>query len=132
MRKLLHLIQVSLIGALSQFLIGCASSPERVEQRAVDLEIIQLGVVQMTQPRYVQGAIQHPDQAENAGQLMDLSLDQDDTIYLLNGDLLGVRNFVTQSLALIAKSRLTPCKWWNLKCKREQKEVLSNFKEKPK
>jgi len=126
-----HLILMLLIGLMALFLSGCGTSPVRVEQRATDLELLKLGVHQLTQPRVVPGPIQHPDQAETTEQVWNLSLDLDDVHWLGEGDKVRVRDFVDQAVKLIAESRMAPCKLWQFKCKSERAKALEAFKVAP-
>lgn len=116
------MIKAFAIGLMAVCLSACASLPDAADSRATDLEVLRLGVKALAQPREVQGAIQNPEDAENTEQAWDLLLKLDDIKYLSNGDKQRIYTFVDDSLKLIAKSRQRVCRWYQLKCKRTNKE----------
>lgn len=110
----------SLLGALSLFLSGCASSPERVQTPVTDLQLLKLGVDKLTQPRPVAGKVQRAYQAENNGELMDYALNLEDAKFGDEWDKRRIREFVSEAVVVMARARQVPCRFWQLRCKREQ------------
>lgn len=116
------------LGTMLLFLTSCGISPVRVEQRATDLEVMRLGVEQMTQPRTVAGSLQHADEARTNGELMNYALNVEDALWLSNGDKVRVRSFVNSALSVIASGRLPPCRWLDFACKHGRAAALAPFK----
>lgn len=112
------LIRALLLGVLSLSLSACGTRPVRVEQRATDLQVLKLGVKALTEPRVVSGPVQHPDQAKDNGELMDLALDLDDIAFLSNEDKRRLRQFVFEAADAIDKARRPACRWYQLACHR--------------
>lgn len=120
-------MKLFVLGALLLSLTGCASLRANVAQPATDLQVLQLAVVAMTEPREIAGSIQHPDQAANGGQLLDVALDLDDVHFLDTQDKLRLRTFVTDAIRAIAASRLPECPWYGVRCRRDRAAALAAF-----
>lgn len=125
MRTFSKLMRLLLLGMPLLFLQGCAQQPVRVAAPTTDLQILQLGVHALTEPRAVAGPIQHPDQAETNGQLMSVATDLDDVHWLDEQDKTRLRTFVDKAVVLIGQSRAAVCGWWNVACKRRNRASLA-------
>lgn len=81
-----------------------------------------MGVKALAQPREPQGQVQHPEDAATTEQSWNLLLELDDIKYLSNVDKQRIYQFVDDAVQAIAKSRQTVCRWYQLQCKRRNKE----------
>lgn len=115
-------IKQFVIGVLVLFLSACATLPTAADSRATDLEVMRLGVKALAQPREPQGAIRNPEDATTNEQAFDLLLQLDDIKYLSNEDKRRIYEFVDAAVKAIAKSRQQTCRWYQLKCKKQNKE----------
>jgi len=120
-----QLMRLLLLGTLLLCLSACGTQPVRVASPTTDLQILQLGVHTLTEPREVAGPIKHPDEAEKNGQLMAVATDLDDLAWLDEKDKVRVRSFVDQAVILIAQGRAEACSWWNLACRHRRRASLA-------
>lgn len=74
------------------------------------------------QKREVPGPIRHPDQVQTNEQLMNLALDQDDVIWLQQGDETSALDFIDKAVKLLGESRFT-CKWYQFSCQAQRRKV---------
>lgn len=130
-RALLRLMRLLLLGIISLSLSACVTQPVRVASPTTDLQILQLGVHTLTEPREVAGDIKHPDEAETNHQLMAVATDLDDVAWLSNQDKVRLRSFVDSALVIIAQSQQVACSWWNIACRHRQKAVVAPLMTKP-
>ena len=110
------------IGLMALCLSACASLPSAGDSRATDLEVMRLGVKALAQPREPQGAVRNPDEAESTEQAWNLLLELDDIKFHSNGDKHRNYEYGDEAVKTIAKSRQRACRFYQLKCKRTNKE----------
>lgn len=105
------------LGLMLAFLTSCAHTPAADVKPASDLAVLQLGVEALTQERSVAGTVQHAEQAATNGELLNYTLALEDVRFLEKQDRSNLRVFVAKSLEVIRQSRLTACRWWQVRCK---------------
>lgn len=107
-----------LLGLLLLFLPSCAT---QTAKPTADLEIIRLGVQQLTQPRPVTGSIQRRADAATNGELWKYAGAREDQAELSEGDKQRVREFVEDSLAAMKLARIGECGWFDFACRKQRK-----------
>lgn len=105
------------------FLASCASLPANDARPANDLELLRLGVEQLTRERQPQGAVTRAEDATNGGELFGLAIALEDTVWLSNDDKRRTRAFVDRATRRIELSRLPSCSWWQLGCKATRRAI---------
>ena len=115
-------IPTLIIGCALMFLTSCASLPARDESPATDLELLRLGVEQLTRERQPQGPVTRVEDATNGQELFNLGIALEDTNWLQNDDKRRIRTFVDKGTRRIEASRFQ-CRWWNLSCKSRRKAL---------
>ena len=112
-----------IIGCALIFLASCASLPANDARPATDLELLRLGVEQLTRERQPQGAVTRAEDATNGGELFGLAIALEDTNWLQNDDKRRTRAFVDRATRRIELSRLPTCSWWQLRCQARRREA---------
>src|SRR5687768_14270218 len=97
---------------LSLGLLSCASSPASVDSPATDLELVRLGVDQLTRERQPQGVVTRAEDVQDTAQAFGLLVALEDTNWLQNDDKRRTRDFVHKATRRIELSRLPTCSWW--------------------
>lgn len=111
------------IGCASLFLASCGSLPARDVKPETDLEVLRLGVEQLTRERQPTGAIQRAEDAQDGEQLFGLTIALEDTNWLQNDDKRRIREFVDKATRRIALSRLPSCSWYEFACNRRRRDL---------
>lgn len=83
---------------------------------ANDLEILRLGVEQLTRERQPQGPVTRVEDATDGQQLFHLGIALEDTNWLQNDDKRRIRTFVDKATKRIELSRLPVCSWYQWRC----------------
>ncbi len=113
-----------MLALLSLGLLSCASSPASVDSHATDLELVRLGVDQLTRERQPQGAVTRAEDVTDTSQAFGLLISLEDTNWLQNDDKRRVRDFVHKATYRIELGRLPTCRWvWDFRCRRERKAI---------
>lgn len=115
-------IPTLIIGCALIFLTSCASSPAKDASPATDLELLRLGVEQLTRERQPQGPVTRAEDARTGQELFGLTIALEDTNWLQNDDKRRTRTFVDKATRRIEATRIT-CSWWNLACKSRRKAL---------
>ena len=105
------------------FLASCASLPANDARPATDLELLRLGVEQLTRERQPTGEVTRVEDAATGGQLFGLTIALEDTNWLQNDDKRRTRAFVDRATRRIELSRLPTCSWWQLRCQARRREA---------
>ena len=105
------------------FLASCASLPANDARPATDLELLRLGVEQLTRERQPQGTPSRVEDATTNRQLFDLAVALEDTNWLQNDDKRRTRAFVDRATRRIGLSRLPTCSWWQFRCHARRREA---------
>lgn len=87
------------------------------------MQLLRLGVQQLTRERQPQGAVTRTEDATDGTQLFNLAISLEDTNWLQNDDKRRTRAFVDAATRRIELSRLPTCSWWHLRCKAERKAI---------
>jgi len=106
------LIRPLLSCVLALSLTACATSIERAEKPATDLQVLQLGIEAILAPRTIAGPYQHLDQAPTVGAGLDFGADAEEAHWLSEGDKARGIDFVRKASAAIAEGRLPLCRWY--------------------
>lgn len=112
-----------IIGCAVMCLSSCATSPANDVKPVTDLEVLRLGVQQLTRERQPQGSVTRVEDAATGDQLFGLSIALEDTVWLLNDDHRRTREFVDRASRRIELSRLPTCSWWQWRCIRERNRI---------
>lgn len=96
-------ILLFVLGLISLSLSGCATSPARGAKHESDLDVLVMGVQEMTQPRGTE--LKNPEDVQGTGEAWNLLLDLDDVKYLSNRDKASIRRFVEKAASRIKESR---------------------------
>lgn len=113
-------IQPWALGLLLLFLPSCAT---QTVKPTADLEIIRLGVQQLTKPRPVTGPTQRRADAATNGELWQYAGAREDQAELSEGDKARVQDFVQDSIAAMKLARIGACGWFDFACRRARKAV---------
>lgn len=105
------------------FLASCASLPANDARPATDLELLRLGVEQLTRERQPTGEVTRVEDAATGGQLFGLAIALEDTNWLQNDDKRRTRQFVDRATRRIELSRLPACSWYQLRCKAARRAI---------
>ena len=98
------------IGLISLFLSGCATSPARDASQGSDLDVLVMGVQSMTEPRG--NDLKNPEDVQSNEEAWSLLLDLDDIKWLSNRDKASIRGFVEKAVERIKVSRRV-CTGWD-------------------
>ena len=79
-------IQSFLTFVLALCLTACATSTERAEKPATDLQVLQLGIEAILSPRSIAGPYQHLDEAPTVGAGLDFGADAEEAHWLSEHD----------------------------------------------
>lgn len=104
------------IGFAAIFLASCGTLPASDVKPATDLELLRLGVQELTRERQPQGATQRVEDAAKGEQLYGLALELEGVNWLQNDDKRRLWRFVDKGTRRIELSRLPTCGWWQIKC----------------
>lgn len=121
-------------GCLALCLSACATLQGSAAKPENDLELLRLGVQQLTRERHPQGPVVRVEDAATDGQLFNLAIALEDTNWLQNDDKARLRAFVDAAVARIQLARRAPCRWWQLTCRADRKAAelaLDNPKQPP-
>lgn len=113
-----------IIGCALIFLASCASSPARDASPATDLELLRMGVEQLTRERQPQGTVTRAEDATNGQELFGLTIALEDTNWLQNDDKRRTRTFVDKATRRIEATRFT-CSWWEFFCKARRRTLAA-------
>lgn len=97
---------------LALCLTACATSTERAEKPATDLQVLQLGIEAILAPRAIPGPYQHLDQTPTVGAGLDFGADAEEGHWASEEDKARGIDFVRKASAAIAEGRLPECRWW--------------------
>lgn len=103
-------------GFLALFLASCSSLPANDARPATDLELLRLGVQELTRERQPQGPVQRVEDAKTGEGLFGIAVELEAVNWLQNDDKARLRRFVDKGTRRIELSRLPTCGWWQVKC----------------
>lgn len=112
-----------IIGCAATFLASCASLPASDVRPANDLELLRLGVQELTRERQPTGPVQRVEDAERGEQLFTLAVALEDTNWLQNDDKARTRRFVDAATRRIELARVPSCRWFDWRCHRERRRI---------
>lgn len=112
-----------IIGCALTFLCSCASLPANDVKPATDLQLVRLGVEQLTREREPQGVVTRTEDAKDGEQLFGLAIALEDTNWLQNDDKRRIRRFVNAATLRIEHSRLPSCSWYQWRCLRARRAL---------
>ena len=110
-------------GCAAIFLASCASLPANDARPATDLELVRLGVEQLTRERQPTGTVTRAEDAATGEQLFGLTIALEDALWLSNDDKRRTRDFVERATRRIELSRLPSCRWWQLRCQADRRAI---------
>ena len=105
-----------IIGCAVLFLTSCSSLPANDARPATDLELLRLGVQELTRERQPQGPVQRVEDAKTGEGLFGIAVELEAVNWLQNDDKARLRRFVDKGTKRIELSRLPTCSWVNIKC----------------
>ncbi len=97
--------------------------PANDARPATDLELVLLGVEQLTRERQPQGAVTRAEDATNGQELFGLTIALEDALWLSNDDKRRTRDFVERATRRIELSRLPTCRWYQWRCQAERRAI---------
>lgn len=114
-------------GCALTFLCSCASLPANDVKPATDLQLLRLGVSELTRERQPQGPVTRTEDAATGEQLFGLAIALEDTNFLQNDDKRRIDRFVKAATQRIELSRLPSCSWYQWRCLRARRALQAEI-----
>lgn len=120
-------IRTLTIGCALTFLCSCASLPANDVKPATDLQLLRLGVSELTRERQPQGPVTRAEDATNGQEAFGLLIALEDTNWLQNDDKRRIDRFVKSATQRIELSRLPSCSWYQWRCLRARRALQAEI-----
>jgi hypothetical protein len=102
-------------------LLSCGTLPARDVRPATDLDLLTIGVEELTREREPQSRVTRAEDVTTVEEAGELLIALEDVDWLHEDDKRRLRRFVTRSVERIRISLEPPCQWWNVSCKMDQR-----------